>query len=149
MQINLSPVPRILNCFVPQIRGFSIKSPVSSLTSRTTASTKDSSGKTCPPGKLIPGQKVVMVEDLISTGGSSLKAAEAVRSAGGNVVGMAAIFTYGFAVAQKNFDEAGIALHCLSDYQALTEAAMQNGYIPESAMPTLAAWRQSPETWKV
>jgi orotate phosphoribosyltransferase len=100
-------------------------------------------------GKLISGQKVVMVEDLISTGGSSLKAAEAVRSAGGNVIGMAAIFTYGFTVAENNFKEAGIPLHCLSDYQALTEAAMQNGYIPESAMPTLAEWRQSPETWKV
>jgi orotate phosphoribosyltransferase len=100
-------------------------------------------------GKLIPGQKIVMVEDLISTGGSSLKAAEAVRSAGGNVIGMAAIFTYGFALAEDNFKEAGIPLHCLSDYQALTEAAIANGYIPESAMQTLAEWRKSPHTWKV
>ncbi|WP_018477762.1 orotate phosphoribosyltransferase [Pontibacter roseus] len=100
-------------------------------------------------GKLVPGQKVVMVEDLISTGGSSLKAAEAVRSAGGNVIGMAAIFTYGFSVAEANFKEAGIALHCLSNYQALTEAAIQNGYIPEAAMQTLSEWRKSPATWKV
>ncbi|WP_299700043.1 orotate phosphoribosyltransferase [uncultured Pontibacter sp.] len=100
-------------------------------------------------GKLVAGQKVVMVEDLISTGGSSLKAAEAVRSAGGNVIGMAAIFTYGFSHAEENFKEAGIPLHCLSDYQALTEAALKNGYIPDSAMDTLAAWRKSPETWKV
>ncbi|MHC2990540.1 orotate phosphoribosyltransferase [Pontibacter sp. HJ8] len=100
-------------------------------------------------GKLLPGQKIVMVEDLISTGGSSLKAAEAVRSAGGNVIGMAAIFTYGFALAEENFKEAGIPLHCLSDYQALTEAAIEKGYIPESAMQTLAEWRKSPHTWKV
>ena len=100
-------------------------------------------------GKLVPGQKVVMVEDLISTGGSSLKAAEAVRSAGGNVIGMAAIFTYGFPVAEENFREAGIALHCLSNYQALTEAALANGYIQEDAMETLAEWRKSPDTWKV
>ena len=100
-------------------------------------------------GKLVPGQKVVMVEDLISTGGSSLKAAEAVRSAGGNVIGMAAIFTYGFPVAEENFREAGIALHCLSNYQALTEAALANGYIQEDAMETLAEWRKSPDTWRV
>lgn len=100
-------------------------------------------------GKLVPGQKVVMIEDLISTGGSSLKAAEAVRSAGGVVIGMAAIFTYGFQLADDNFKEAGIALHCLSNYQALTEAAMEAGYIPASALPTLAEWRKSPETWKV
>ena len=100
-------------------------------------------------GRLLEGQKVVLVEDLISTGGSSLKAAEAVRAAGAEVVGMAAIFTYGFALAQENFKNAGIPLHCLSDYNALTEAALANGYIPESAMDTLADWRKSPETWGV
>ncbi|MBJ6118067.1 orotate phosphoribosyltransferase [Pontibacter sp. BT310] len=98
-------------------------------------------------GKLIPGQKVVLVEDLISTGGSSLKSAEAVRAAGGEVVGMVAIFTYGFALADENFREAGITLHCLSNYSALTEAAVANGYIQESAMEALAEWRKSPETW--
>jgi orotate phosphoribosyltransferase len=98
-------------------------------------------------GKLIPGQKVVLVEDLISTGGSSLKSAEAVRAAGGEVVGMVAIFTYGFALADDNFQKAGISLHCLSNYSALTEAAVANGYIQESAMAALAEWRKSPETW--
>ncbi|NDK56410.1 orotate phosphoribosyltransferase [Pontibacter fetidus] len=98
-------------------------------------------------GKLIPGQKVVLVEDLISTGGSSLKSAEAVRAAGGEVVGMVAIFTYGFAQADENFQNAGITLHCLSNYSALTEAAVANGYIQESAMAALAEWRKSPETW--
>ncbi|WP_299757315.1 orotate phosphoribosyltransferase [uncultured Pontibacter sp.] len=100
-------------------------------------------------GRLLEGQKVVMVEDLISTGGSSLKAAEAVKAAGAEVVGMAAIFTYGFATADKNFKNAGIPLHCLSNYEALVEAAAKHGYIQESAMDTLAEWRQSPETWGV
>jgi len=98
-------------------------------------------------GRLLKGQKVVLVEDLISTGGSSLKAAEAIREAGAEVLGMAAIFTYGFALADENFRKAGISLHCLSNYNALTEAALTNGYIPESAMSTLADWRKSPETW--
>ena len=98
-------------------------------------------------GRLLEGQKVVLVEDLISTGGSSLKAAEAVKAAGAEVVGMAAIFTYGFAVAEDNFRKAGIPLYCLSNYNALTEAALANGYIPDSAMHTLADWRKSPETW--
>ncbi|MBF9254299.1 orotate phosphoribosyltransferase [Pontibacter sp. 172403-2] len=98
-------------------------------------------------GRLIKGQKVVLVEDLVSTGGSSLKAAEAIKAAGAEVLGMAAIFTYGFAVADENFKKAGISLHCLSNYNALTEAALANGYIPEAAMDTLAAWRKSPETW--
>ncbi|HEY4651581.1 MAG TPA: orotate phosphoribosyltransferase [Pontibacter sp.] len=100
-------------------------------------------------GKLLAGQKVVLVEDLISTGGSSLKAAEAVRAAGAEVVGMAAIFTYGFALADENFRKAGITLHCLSNYNALTEVAVANGYIPASAMDALAQWRKSPETWGV
>ncbi|GAB3195970.1 orotate phosphoribosyltransferase [Pontibacter aydingkolensis] len=98
-------------------------------------------------GRILEGQKIVLVEDLISTGGSSLKAAEAVKAAGAEVIGMAAIFTYGFAVAEENFKKAEIPLHCLSNYNALTEAAVANGYIPESAMSTLADWRRSPETW--
>jgi orotate phosphoribosyltransferase len=100
-------------------------------------------------GRLLDGQKVVMIEDLISTGGSSLKAAEAVRAAGGEVIGMAAIFTYGFTIAEENFQKAGIPLYCLSNYNALTEAALANGYIAASEMDTLARWRKSPETWGV
>ncbi|ARS35114.1 orotate phosphoribosyltransferase [Pontibacter actiniarum] len=100
-------------------------------------------------GRLLEGQKVVLVEDLISTGGSSLKAAEAVKAAGAEVVGMVAIFTYGFAVADENFEKAGIPLHVLSNYNALLEAAAEQGYIQESAMATLAEWRQSPGTWGV
>jgi len=100
-------------------------------------------------GRLLEGQKVVMTEDLISTGGSSLKAAEAVKAAGGEVLGMAAIFTYGFATADENFQKAGLPLYCLSHYDALVEAAAAQGYIPASAMGTLAEWRQSPQTWGV
>ncbi|MHA6248032.1 orotate phosphoribosyltransferase [Pontibacter sp. CAU 1760] len=100
-------------------------------------------------GRLLEGQKIVLVEDLISTGGSSLKAAAAVQAAGAEVIGMAAIFTYGFAVSDENFRQAGITLHCLSDYSALTQAALSNGYIPADAMDTLAQWRKSPETWGV
>lgn len=100
-------------------------------------------------GRLQAGQKVVMVEDLISTGGSSLKAAEAVKAAGAEVVGMAAIFTYGFALAEENFAQAGIPLHCLSNYSALVEAAAKQGYIAESALHTLAEWRNNPTVWGV
>ncbi|MCJ8166609.1 orotate phosphoribosyltransferase [Pontibacter sp. E15-1] len=100
-------------------------------------------------GRLLEGQKVVLVEDLVSTGGSSLKAAEAVKAAGAEVIGMAAIFTYGFAVADQNFADAGIALHCLSDYSALLDAALANGYISAEAVEALAQWRESPATWGV
>ncbi|MDX5438796.1 MAG: orotate phosphoribosyltransferase [Pontibacter sp.] len=100
-------------------------------------------------GRLLEGQKVVMIEDLISTGGSSLKAAEAVKAAGAEVVGMAAIFTYGFAVADENFKKAGIALNCLSNYNALIEAAANDGYIKATDMDALAQWRQSPDTWGI
>ena len=98
-------------------------------------------------GKLLAGQKVVLIEDLVSTGGSSLKAAEAVKAAGAEVIGMAAIFTYGFAVADDNFRKAGISLHCLSNYNALLKAASANGYISADAVDALATWRQSPDTW--
>ncbi|WP_205503191.1 orotate phosphoribosyltransferase [Rufibacter psychrotolerans] len=98
-------------------------------------------------GKLEPGQRVVLVEDLISTGGSSLKAARAVQAAGGEVIGMAAIFTYGFGKADENFAAAGIPTVCLSHYNALLEIAAQQGYISSEAISTLAQWRQQPETW--
>jgi len=98
-------------------------------------------------GKLLAGQKVVLVEDLVSTGGSSLKAGEAIKAAGAEVVGMAAIFTYGFSVADDNFRKAGVRLYCLSNYNALLEAALANGYIPAAAVEALAEWRKSPETW--
>ena len=99
-------------------------------------------------GKVTKGQKVVVLEDLVSTGGSSLKAAEALKAAGFEVLGMLAIFTYGFAIADRNFREANIPLYCLSNYSVLLEKAIEMGYISNDEMASLEKWRQSPETWQ-
>ena len=98
-------------------------------------------------GNLRPGQKVVVIEDLISTGKSSLKAVEAVRAAGAEVIGMAALFTYGFHVAEENFRQAGVKLLTLSNYNAMIEAALATDYIKESDVDTLKEWRQDPANW--
>lgn len=100
-------------------------------------------------GRLLPGQKVVVVEDLISTGGSSLKAVEALKKAGAQVVGMVAIFTYGFPVADENFENAGVQLVCLSDYNALIPKAIEMGYVKAEELESLKEWREAPEKWKV
>jgi len=80
-------------------------------------------------GRLKAGQKVVVVEDLISTGGSSLKAVEALREAGAEVLGMVAIFSYGFELAAENFRKAGVELHTLTSYHILIETALSTAYI--------------------
>lgn len=98
-------------------------------------------------GYFEPGAKVVVVEDLISTGGSSLKAVEALRAAGGEVLGMAAIFTYGFPTAAANFEKAGVRLDTLSNYNTLIEMAQEEGYIRPEEMKTLREWRQAPDAW--
>lgn len=98
-------------------------------------------------GEIKPGQKVVVVEDLISTGGSSLKAVEAVRQAGCEVVGMVAIFTYGFPLAEEKFNEAGVTLYTLSNYNAVLEAAAETGYINSEDIETLKVWRENPSQW--
>lgn len=98
-------------------------------------------------GNLLPGQKVVIVEDLISTGKSSLKAVEAVRAAGCEVVGMAAIFTYGFPIAEKHFADAGVKLVTLSNYNAMLEEALASKYISEDDLNTLQQWRKDPANW--
>ena len=98
-------------------------------------------------GFLDKGAKVVVVEDLISTGGSSLKAVQALRDYGVEVVGMVASFTYGFPVAEKAFAAAGVKLITLSDYEHVIEEAAKTGYIKESDKAVLAEWRKSPETW--
>ena len=98
-------------------------------------------------GRVTPGQRVVLVEDLISTGGSSLKAAAALRAAGVEVLGMLAVFTYGFAQAEQAFAAAHIPLICLSDYAALLTEAQARGVIAETELAQLRAWRESPETW--
>ena len=99
-------------------------------------------------GDIAQGAKVVVVEDLISTGGSSLKAVQALRDHGCEVVGMVAAFTYGFPVAEKAFAEAGVKLITLTDYNHVVEEAAKTGYIKEDEKAVLAKWRQSPETWK-
>lgn len=99
-------------------------------------------------GEYRPGQKVVVIEDLISTGGSSLKAVEALREAGCEVLGMCAIFTYGFEKAENNFAQAGCELSTLSNYNALLDNALKTGYIQPSEVEKLKEWRLSPETYK-
>jgi len=99
-------------------------------------------------GEVAPGAKVVVIEDLISTGGSSLSAVEALRAAGCEVLGMVAIFTYGFPRAAANFAERGVALDTLSDYQTLIPLAAERGYIRPADLDALNEWRESPETWK-
>jgi len=98
-------------------------------------------------GRLQEGQSVVLIEDLISTGGSSLKVVDALRQAGAEVLGMAAIFTYGFPVAAQNFADKGVELVCLSNYETLINEAQQLNYIPAEAATSLAAWRQNPAEW--
>ena len=99
-------------------------------------------------GKLTPGQKVVVVEDLVSTGGSSLKAVDALKSAGAEVLGMVAIFTYGFPVADDNFKNANVSLVCLSNYDALIPQAIEMGYVKSTELKSLQAWRGNPAEWK-
>lgn len=99
-------------------------------------------------GDLRPKQKVVIIEDLISTGGSSLKAAEAIRNNGAEVLGMMAIFTYGFPEAEERFKKAKVELTTLCNYEAVISEAVATNYIAESDVETLNEWRKSPSTWK-
>lgn len=99
-------------------------------------------------GVLEPGQKVLIIEDLISTGGSSLKAVEAVRKIGAEVIGMVAIFSYEFPIAKKAFENAGIALTTLSNYSSLLNAAIKDNYIKQDDLDVLKKWRLAPDTWK-
>lgn len=99
-------------------------------------------------GKVTRGQKAVLIEDLISTGGSSLKAAQAMTEAGFKVIGMAAIFTYGFEAAEKNFADAKIPLVCLSDFSHLLKEATAKSFIQESDLIYVKSWRLDPENWK-
>lgn len=98
-------------------------------------------------GDLKAGQKVVVIEDLVSTGGSSLKAAEALSNFGGDVLGMVAIFTYDFPVANQNFQSAGIELTTLSNYQTLINLALAMGEIHEEELESLQSWRENPSEW--
>jgi orotate phosphoribosyltransferase len=99
-------------------------------------------------GHLESGQNVVVIEDLISTGKSSLNAVHALKDAGANVKGMVAIFTYGFAISTANFEKENIALHTLSDYDHLIHQASETSYIKEENLQTLLQWKTNPEQWK-
>jgi orotate phosphoribosyltransferase len=96
-----------------------------------------------------PGQKVVVIEDLISTGGSSLNAVKALRDAGCDVVGMAAVFTYEFSKAADGFAAANCRLHTLSNYSTLILTAVETGYITEKDVETLKQWRKDPSNWGI
>ena len=98
-------------------------------------------------GHFESGQNVVVIEDLISTGGSSLKAVEALREKGCLVKGMAAIFTYGFEESVQNFKKAKCRLETLTNYDALIETAVKKEYINEKDLDSLKKWRQKPKTW--
>lgn len=99
-------------------------------------------------GDLKPGMKVVVIEDLISTGGSSLKAVEAIRSNACEVIGMVASYTYGFPVAENAFREANVRLETLTDYEHVVAEALATGYISEQDVDVLHDWRQAPDKWK-
>lgn len=98
-------------------------------------------------GSIPEGAKVVVIEDLISTGGSSLKCVEALRAAGIEVVGMVAIFTYGFSTADANFAAAGVPWVTLSEYKYLIDEAVKQNYIAEESLETLKKWRRNPAKW--
>lgn len=99
-------------------------------------------------GELKPGTKVVVVEDLVSTGGSSLKAVEAIRNYGCEVVGMVASYTYGFDVAEKAFKDANVELVTLTNYEAVVAQALSTGYIKEEEVELLNQWRKAPSEWQ-
>ena len=95
------------------------------------------------------GQKAVVIEDLISTGKSSLSAVKVLRDAGCDVLGMAAIFTYQFPKASNAFSEANCELETLSNYTVLIDAAVKEGYISDADIVTLSEWRKAPEKWGI
>lgn len=111
------------------------------------SSPKDHGLENLIEGDLKAGQKVVVIEDLISTGGSSLKAVGALRNAQADVLGMVAIFTYGFPVASEKFAEAKVELTTLSNYNAVLEHLLDTKQIGASEMETLKKWREAPEVW--
>ena len=108
---------------------------------------KDHGTKSQIEGVLPQGSKVVVIEDLVSTGMSSLAAVDALREAGADVLGMVAVFTYGFGLAEERFSEKGVELTTLSDYGALIEEAVKEGLINPSDEEVLRQWRENPDSW--
>ncbi|MBK9732732.1 MAG: orotate phosphoribosyltransferase [Chitinophagaceae bacterium] len=99
-------------------------------------------------GLALPGQKVVVVEDLVSTGGSSLSVVNALREAGCEVIGMVAIFNYGFPMAEQNFTQSNCPCYTLTDYETLVKASLKKGTVAENEVHSLELWRLSPSTWE-
>lgn len=111
------------------------------------SSAKDHGRRNLIEGELKPGARVLVVEDLISTGGSCLQAVDALRECGAEVVGVLAIFQYGFAKANTNFAAKGIVFQTLTHYDALVQEAARIGYVSESDLNTLKKWRENPDAW--
>lgn len=111
------------------------------------SSAKDHGRRNLIEGELAPGQRVLVVEDLISTGGSCLVATDALQEAGAVVVGVLAIFQYGFEKAKKAFSDKNIVFNTLSDYDALILEATKMGYVTDTELNTLKKWRENPEGW--
>lgn len=111
------------------------------------SSPKDHGRENLIEGEVKEGLSVVVIEDLISTGKSSLKAVDALRAAGCKVKGMISVFTYGFALAEENFREAQCPMVSLCDYETLLEKALDANYVSSADLKTLRRWRESPETW--
>lgn len=109
--------------------------------------TKDHGMENLIEGQIPEGSRAIVVEDLVSTGGSSLKAVEALRKAGVEVLGMVAAYTYGFPTATDAFQEAQVKLVTLTNYQAVIERALKSGYINDAHLPMLAEWRKDPAHW--
>ncbi len=112
------------------------------------SSTKEHGMQNMIEGEVTEGQKIVVVEDLVSTGKSSLNAVEALKEKNVNVLGMVSIFDYGFDIAQENFKKAKCKLISLSDYDHLIEKALKEKYIQKSEIESLSAWRIHPAEWK-
>lgn len=112
------------------------------------SSPKDHGRQNLIEGEVLPGQSVVVIEDLISTGKSSLKAVNALRDAGCKVNGMAAVFTYGFPIAEENFRNENCPLLTLCDYPVLLEKAIETKSIEPRHLETLQQWREHPESWQ-
>jgi orotate phosphoribosyltransferase len=108
---------------------------------------KDHGTKSLVEGRVEPGSRTVLIEDLISTGSSSLQAAETLRQAGCEVLGVLSVFTYGFPVAARRFEEAGFRLLSLCSYPELLESAVDNFYLSAEELNSLDSWRNQPETW--
>ena len=98
-------------------------------------------------GRVTAGMRVVVVEDLISTGGSSLSAVESLRTSGAEVIGMVSIFSYGFKIAEENFKKAGVKAVYLTDYNTLVREAQLHNYITSDQIESLKAWRENPDKW--